>query len=372
MVQLVQSAPPGYSNLGPLPVCVRTKAGELIGRGTTDTPIEVPAGSYYVTVLLPDGREVGLDHRVRAGAAMPPPGPEPAGAEPAVELQAAMPPAPVPQQAVRDAGIWRGDWLAAWAIGTPDMTGRPLDRFGLSTDTPEVILHEAGDRLLVLALEDRDRCTIIPFDECKVCIDPSAQARAIAARLTEAPDGPAVAFRSIVSEEANALLGFVEGGVLGNMVAVTEDEVRRGEQALSQSGASVLRAITGAYVLLRANELEGLDRWLAQLEPFAADLPDLRPLQAELAARTGDHRAAVAAIRAWLDQSRCPWFRAGLSYMLDRLRLYLDVSDNQRESFNLDPSSYRRFEAARDVLERMLPAMLTSRYIATFDIPRAR
>jgi hypothetical protein len=362
-VQLVQAAPPGYTGLGPLPVRVRTKSGELVGSGVTDTPIAVPAGSYYVTVQLPDGREVGLDHRVKAGAPH---------AEMVGDVAPLAPVAPVlaPDERLVQASLWRGDWLRTWAAGVPDLAGLALEGLGLPTVSSINILQQDGsDRLVVLALGERYRCTVVPYDECKVCIDDSAQARAIAARLVEAKDGPAIQYRSIVSEEANALLGFVEGGVLSTMVAVTEDEVRRGEQALSQSGASVLRAITGAYVLLRANELEGLDRWLAQLEPIGAELPDLLPLQAELAARTGDHAAAVLAIRRWLDQSRCPWFRAGLSYMLDRLRLYLDVSDNQRVSFNLDAATYARFGAMQRVLERMLPTMLTSRYIATFDLP---
>lgn len=365
-VQLVQPAPSGYTGLGPLPVRVRTKTGELVGSGVTDAPIDVPAGSYYVSVQLPDGREVGLDKRVRAGTE---PSPFAADTPYSAGLLGDAPPASQEEVPIA-AGLWRGDWLEAWASHTPDLTGLVLGELDLSGVSPSILSQEEqGDRLIVLPLSDRFRCTVIPYDECKICLDESTQARAISARVIEGVEGPLIEYRSIVSEEANALLGFVERGVLSTMVAVTEDEVKRGEQGLSQSGASVLRAITGAYVLLRANALEGLDRWLAELEPLGADLPDLLPLRAELAARSGDHATAVAAIRQWLEQRRCPWFRAGLSYMLDRLRLYVDVSDNQRDSFNLDREAYARFGQARDVLERMLPLMLTSRYIATFDIP---
>ena len=229
--------------------------------------------------------------------------------------------------------------------------------------------EDGVDRLLVMPLPDRLRCTVIPYDECPMCIDDSSQGRAIAAQLCASPDGPLVSFRSLVSDETNGLLGFVESGILTNMVSVTEDEVRRGEQAMAQSGSSVLRAITGTYVLLRANALEGLEHWLGHLDRLAPNLPDLLPLRAELYARSGDHGRAVEAIKGMIAGRRCPWFRAGFSYLLERLRLYIDVTDNRSASFSLSPEEYDGFLAARDALEHMLPAMLTTRYIATFDLP---
>jgi hypothetical protein len=372
-VQLVHEAPPDLAGLGPLPVRVRTRTGEIVGSGVTGLPITVPAGSYYVTMLMPDGREVGLDHKVRAGA------PAEAGAGERAAPPLAMPAAAAaPELLSADpapatmAAIWRGDWFGAWAGQVPDLSGSGAADIALSSADPAILPLETGhDRVLVLPLNGRYRCTIIPYDECVICIDESARARAIAARLSGSGDEPLVEYRSVVSEETNALLGFVESGILTNMVAVTEDEVRRGEEAISGSRASVLRAITGAYVLLRANALEGLERWLGQLDPFQASLPDLLPLRAELCARSGHHERAVEVMADALERGRCPWFRAGLSYMLERLRLYVDVTDNSRADFNLTGDDYQRFVIARDTLERMLPTMLTSRYIATFDVPRS-
>ena len=365
---LVQQAPPEYANFGPLPVRVRKASGEIVGTGVTGAPISVPIGSYFVTVLVPDGREVGVDHRVRAVA------PE------AVDMAPAPPPpalAPLegdmPEQImsadVAKVRVWSGDWLGELARGLSASEAGAGPYITLSA-TPTLIPQQDGrDRLLIMTLPDRYRCTILPFDECIICLDDSEKARAITATLSSSAEGPVIDYRSPVSEATNGLLGFVESGVLTNMVAVTEDQVRRGEEALEGQGASTLRAITGAYILLRANALDGVECWLDRLEPLVANLPDIWPLRVELYARQGDHERAVEALIAGIASGRCPWFRAGLSYMLERLRLYIDVTENRDASFNLSRRDYLSFRGARDGLEHLLPMMVTSRYIATFDLP---
>jgi hypothetical protein len=371
---LVHEAPAECANLGPLPVRVRKSTGEIVGSGVTGAPIEVPVGSYYVTVVMPDGREIGTKRKVRstvpalAGSAAPPPPPI---VPPAAEIARPLPP-PVPALS-QTARLWEGDWLGELARGLSSDDASLIPELPLSSTAPAIIPHEGGcDRLLILRLSDRFRCTIIPYDECLVCLDEAANPPAISAILSESPDGLVIDYRSTVSDETNGLLGFVESGVLTNMVTVTEDQIRRGEQALAGKGASVLRAITGAYILLRANTLDGVEAWLDRLEPMATNLPDLLPLRMELSARKGDHGEAVNRMVALLDSGRCPWFRAGLSYTLERLRLYIDVTDNRHAVFNLSRGDYLSFRAARDGLERLLPMMLTSRYIATFDLPLAK
>ena len=368
---IVHQAPAELAHLGPLPVRVRKATGEVVGSGVTGAPITVPTGSYYVTVQTPDGREIGTDHRVRCAS------PEAAGAVlpvAAAALLGDVPLAPaaaaIPTEQTASLRLWKGDWLGELARGISAEEQAGGEHVELSSRSPRVIPFEPGcDRLLIQTLADRYRCTIIPYDECIVCLDESDKARAIGALLTDGPDGPLVDYRSTVSEQTNGLLGFVESGILSNMVAVTEDQVRRGEGALIGQGASVLRAITGAYILLRANLLDGVEDWLDRLEPLCADLPDVCPLRMELFARRGEHKRAVEALIATIGSGRCPWFRAGLSYMLERLRLYIDVSENKGAPFNLSRIDYLSFRAARDGLERLLPMMITTRYIATFDLP---
>jgi hypothetical protein len=285
------------------------------------------------------------------------------------------PPAPAdsvePGELSIAAGLWEGNWMSAWAGGVPVLSGVETRSLSLSSGEVLVLPYRDGvDRLLVLPLEDRFRCAVVPFDECADCADEAAAERAIGARLSASSDGPVVLFRSVVSDETNALLAFVETWIVSHMATISDAQVRTSEQAIADARRSIFRAITGAYVMLRANALDGLDRWLAQFEPMQGRLPDVLPLRAELAARSGDHAAAVALIAQWLEGGRSPWFRAGFSYMLERLKIYLDVTDNHRAAFSLDSGDYGRFAAARDTLDRMLPTMLTSYYIATFDLPR--
>lgn len=356
-----QDAPAKFTHLGPLPVRVRTSSGEIVGSGVTGASIELPdKGDHFVTMVLPDGQEIAVEDAMPSGSDDLPTG----------LIADAVPNDVVAEAVTLSAGLWHGKWLDLWRSGRPSLTGASSGEIELSSQSPVTISHRAdGDQLLLTRQADRLLCTVVPYDFCGSCSAGTDPACEIAALLLDKPDEPVIAFRSQVSEEANTLLSFVELGVLTNMVALSEDEILRGEQAVQGSATSALRAITGAYVLLRSNLLHGLGPWLNQLEPFAKWLPDLQPLQAELAARDGDHERAVERIDAWIEEGRCPWFRGGLSYLSERIKLYLDVTDNKAADFNLDARRYARFRAMNQLLERMLATMVTSRYITTFELP---
>ena len=60
---------------------------------------------------------------------------------------------------------------------------------------------------------------------------------------------------------------------------------------------SPLLAVLGAYVLLRANELEGMDVWTDNLVQWFPWLPDVLAVRIEYLARQGNHMTASKLLR---------------------------------------------------------------------------
>lgn len=385
---------------GPLPVKIRTDEGEIVGSGVTGSAIAVPPGRYFVSLVTPDGRERGAQAAVTVAAGqaavvsativpaavkMPSNAvifavPE-AFAMDATEDRSLDRDAPVaiptaePGEIV-DARMWTGDWFPAWDSGLGDRRAAVLEAglgpvVPLSEGVPLIIDQQFGlDRLLALPLPGFTRYSAVPFDECTACVGETPNSREIAATLVPGPSGPQVRYRSTVAEETNSLLAFVENGVLTEMLAVSEDMVNQGERAMYGAGGSVLRAVTGAYVLLRGNALDGLDAWLQTLSALSPALPDVPILRAELLARLGMHEEALTLLRVAIG-GRLPWFRSGLSYMLERVRLYIDVSANTEVPFRIDDDELPRFIEARDRLDRLMGVLVRGRVISTFDVPDA-
>ena len=411
--------PAGEFGAGPLPVKVRTADGEMVGSGVSGSPISMAPGRYFVSIVMPDGRErssgemvdvePGHDSSpaqlsmpiVAASAPMVGPIAEPMevasdGFESNAEAGAAQsravsrdipdgiaadpaspaaPPATAGESCV--ARLWRGDWFAAWDSAALSAAGRPAPDMARVMGTeltlfetkPVIIDHAPGlDQFLALRIGAATRYAIVPYDECAACVGETANPREIAARLMLGPSGPAARFRSSIAEEANTLLAFVENGVLTEMWTVSEDMVNQGECAMYGAGSSILRAVTGAYVLLRANHLDGLDAWLRTLAEAAPSLPDIAILRAEMLARLGMHEDALALLRGAIG-GRCPWFRSGLSYMLERVRLYIDVSANTDVPFQIADSELPRFIEARDRLDRLMRVLVRGQVMSTFDVP---
>ncbi|MBC7519728.1 MAG: hypothetical protein H7268_01345 [Sandarakinorhabdus sp.] len=417
--------PTTNAGAGPLPVKVRTADGETVGWGVSGSPISVAPGQYFVSIVMPDGRErtSGEMVEVQPGgdsapapmearvAAAPPPlsfaaaepmaAPSPGfesdadvGAPHSRAVSRGMPddmardaaPDAAPAAAIAGAApdgqccvgrLWRGDWFAAWdsaalaAAGrtAPDLALALGADFTLSETAPLMIDHVPGlDTMFSMRIGAATRYAVVPYDECAACVGEAPNPRTIATRLVTGPAGPAARFRSSIAEEANTLLAFVENGVLTEMWTVSEDMINQGERAMYGAGSSILRAVTGAYVLLRANHLDGLDAWLRTLAEAAPSLPDIAILRVEMLARLGMHEDALALLHDAIG-GRCPWFRSGLSYMLERVRLYIDVSANTDVPFQISDGELPRFVEARDRLDRLMRVLVRGQVMSTFDVP---
>lgn len=418
---------PGASHeIGALPVRIRTSDGEVIETGVSGKPIEVPPGDYYVWVRLPNGRESGSGEpvTVTAGATIVAPPlrgaigamtPAPDDAEAPAPIAAAAPDAApaaammmsdapslmsdapsmaaaaptiaasaqlapdnsrvdMPAARSSDAWLWRGEWFAAW--GSPDAPTMPGSTPGtatpvtLSTATPLIVPRGDNDQLLALPNRDGRRFIVVPFDQCTACIGETANVQEIDARLAFVGEDAVVTYHSTVVGATNALLELVDSASLTDMVMVSDDMIKQGESALIGAGGSVLRALIGGYVLLRANQTEGLRGWLDILAGRPPVLTDIAILRAELFARLGLHQEALDELGAAI-AGPCPWFRSGLSYMAERVRFYLSVTDNDEHEFRIDDRDLARFRLAHWRLGRMMPMLVTNRTLTTFDLPAA-
>lgn len=371
-------APSDASERGRLPVHIRDGAGDVVAQGVTGFPIAVPEGRYFATVLLPDGREIGVQDAIAVSsgtAALCTAGV--CAIEPTAQMDVSVAPgamaiagpSPVPDATTIAASVWRGNWFDIWDGDDTRVQIAPDRPVRLSTSEPLVLDgSNEGDQLIVFVVQGEggpiSRYTIVPYD---MVPGEGESLRRITAKLDLSTGSPEICFRTC-SDEVNTLLSFVEAGILTNMVTVTSEMVKRADAGTDVGSATVLGGITGCYILLRANALDSVENWLAQIERIEPGLPDVNALRVELLARHGRHDEAVELLRTMV-KGRAPWFRAGLSYLLERLRLYVDVTNNPDDPFSLSPADKAQFKYARNKLELVLPLMDNGRYIATFDVP---
>ncbi len=381
------------SDAGDLPVKVRSATGALVGSGVSGQRIVVPPGAYRVAVVMPNGHELFAAQatHVQAGRIAIPrivlpdeatrtemvsrANPVSLQMTESLSADTMMMDAEAPAGRQIPVQQWCGKWLGDWSGPAEALaSGLRPDSFIL-TETEQKILpaDDAHDRFLITRYQalgrDMLRFTIVPHDECITCIGEEAQARLILATVREDSDPPAIKYASSISTETNALLNFVDAGVLGEMQTVSSAFIGQGASAMLQARVSLLRGMTGAYVMLRANSLDGMEDWLNQLGGMAPALPDTHTLKAELLARLGRHDEAVLSLRHAMN-ALCPWFRAGVSYLLERLRLYTDLDEDTRKTLALAPEDWAHFEKARKRLERLAPMLVVGQIFTTFDIPK--
>ena len=101
---------------------------------------------------------------------------------------------------------------------------------------------------------------------------------------------------------------------------VTSDSMS-GEQLLRAKRSDPMAAVVGAYTLLRIGDLERLHEWTKNLMNWFDWLPDGAAIRGEHLARSGEHFGACQAFLK-LSARGLPFFTEGLSYALERLRIY--------------------------------------------------
>ncbi len=422
----ILTLPREMEGLGRLPVRVRDRVGRIVSTGLSDTPIPLKQGQYQLSVQMPDGEErfasetvsvrprqtietfipgpvsqavtsiarnmtaigdamIDASQAMVAAAAAMASSLETKSASPSFGMAGSAPPDDnladmammardiLPEPEGLNVRIWRGHWLDPMddiktvftrglgspfklhASGDPPLPGEDgVDRF--------IVMNHVADG------EDMIRMTIVPWDELIGGNAPRSP-RQIAANWREGSTPPAVRFRSAHDSETNTLLDFLDSGVLETMQTVSSGFLAEARTMLASNGVSLLRGLLATYIALRSNQIEGLDAWLGDFAALAPSCPDVHALQVELYARLGDHtRAAQALAAAFSDD--CPWFRSGLTYLYERMSLYLELSPAKQAEMQLSHEDWDRMRAARKRIAALAPYFVSSQSFTTFDIPR--
>jgi hypothetical protein len=108
-------------------------------------------------------------------------------------------------------------------------------------------------------------------------------------------------------------------------------------RSLSRMTDNPLRTLLCAYVLFRANCLEDVARCNDALTEHEVAFPDIRIIRAEMQARQGKHADALKTLLG-LENRRSPFFRPSVGYIVQRIRLYRSLGDEQTKYLRLGSS----------------------------------
>jgi hypothetical protein len=128
---------------------------------------------------------------------------------------------------------------------------------------------------------------------------------------------------------ANLLIHYRAQGYVRQAAETLESPNLGAEELLRGQMADPVAAAVGAYALLRFADLERLHDWTQNLYELFDNLADAAAIRGEHLARLGEHEQALEMFVALADRG-LPAFTDGLSYALDRLRLYLEAGDFAR------------------------------------------
>jgi len=134
--------------------------------------------------------------------------------------------------------------------------------------------------------------------------------------------------------EAELLLRYWEQGRWQLAADAAESSAVSAQELLRMKRKQPIAAAVGAYVLLRLGALERLHDWSENLMHWFEWLPDGAAVRGEHLARSGEHKKALRAF-CTLRERGLPYFSDGLSYAVDRLRLYRDIGEGHFDAVEL-------------------------------------
>lgn len=318
-----------------IPVEVRKSNLALVARVLSSRSVDIAPDTYYVTAMLPSGEEL-FDRVVVA---------------PGEEATVRLAPEPEDVSAESEDAPFIYDWRGV-AKGAGPLRGVTALE-GLGPASPDVKLRAFQGNILrgefesendfissVEQEEGRTRITTSGDDPAFVQVlradmpvwnvaVPTCFANQCDVILATSPDGIIDVDVQLGNEEADLLLRYFRRGFLKE--ASTMTEAMQAEELLYKKMADPVSAAVGAYALLRFGEIDRLHDWTENLKNWFEWLPDGLIVRAEHLARIGEHDQALSLFLE-LPERGLPLFSTGLTYTLNRLRLYLSMGEDQFEA----------------------------------------
>lgn len=352
-----------------IPVEVRKPNLALVARALSSHAVDVPPGSYFVTATLPAGQKLSARVRVaskpevtvrlepeRQDASQPPAleaahflnetprvlqGPSRA---PVLDITSSFP----------DLGLGSTEGEAgmrdASLVALRLFVGNPLQ--GEATEQPlsnrvgSLVLIDAGgathdaanleaEAWFEAASQPGSRTELELYATHEHLILQLSQPLAPTANL-RVPVGGTQGCRVVLAPGAGGLLGldamlpgasaelllrYQQSGEMAQAAVAVGAVADDAEAMLMHKMADPLSAAVGAYGLLRMGDLERLHDWTSNLANMFGWLPDGVAILGEHLARQGDHAGALGAFLE-LEHRGLPMFSDGLSFAVNRLRLY--------------------------------------------------
>ena len=354
-LKVTLDTPEGKRWAGSLPIEVRDCDNmTLQARGSSDSILDLPEGRYLVTATLPSG----------GGAT----------AEEIVTLKAG------------DVGTVR---LSVESIDVPAMLDqktsmsdslrelvRPVTKFFASHT---IAIFEGDPLRAKLDAESVPRRptahTSIQFpfapgkswieiagsETCTYLAVPVDEAKSTTVKTTQDASGQLQLTFDFHDGDTNSFFDFIQNSRAFEARSISRSILLKSEDYMMDKKESPLRAIMGAYVLLRANELEDMDRWTSFLMARCPNSGDALTVRMEFLARQGRHQEAASLL---LDAARwgTPLFRSGIGYLESRAKLYLSVAKSGQSSLSIEPRQERYLSRLGSVLQEFATSLDMAHY----------
>lgn len=319
------------------PVEIRKPNLVLVARSVISQPVEVPAGTYYVTVKMPAGQELLQEVKVgkRSKTVSLTPEPEDEAPDATQELlhflQEPIETETSPQSITAKVRGFSGNVLMG---NCNEINTEGWHRHSLETDNVVQLNADGDDEIQLLQLLQPGKPAInfaLPVSSkngCSIIFQPVS-------------DAVTVVNIHLNNSMANLLLQYREQGYIQQALTTATSNYLSPEKLLAGDTQDAIAAIVRAYTILRFGELQQLDNWTLELKNQFRWLPDAVTIRGEYLARLGEHQQAISVFLE-LPLRGLPIFSDGFSYALDRLRLYLSVGEGHFTESQLSQ--------ARDVL----------------------